>query len=44
MYKILFVDDESLIREGISENIRWQELGYELAGVCENGREARTSL
>ena len=44
MYKILFVDDESLIREGISENIRWQELGYELAGVCENGREAREFL
>ena len=44
MYRILFVDDEALIREGISENIRWQELGYELAGVCENGREAREFL
>ncbi len=40
MYRILFVDDEPLIREGVCENVKWGELGYELAGVCENGREA----
>ena len=40
MYRILFVDDEPLIREGVCENVKWSELGYELAGVCENGREA----
>lgn len=44
MYKLLFVDDEALIREGISENICWESLGYELAGVCENGREAVSFL
>ena len=27
MYKVLLVDDEALIREAISENIRWEELG-----------------
>ncbi|MFT4007270.1 MAG: response regulator [Lacrimispora sp.] len=40
MYKVLLVDDEILIRERISRKIPWEELGYELAGTCENGREA----
>lgn len=40
MYRLLLVDDEALIREGVSENVPWRELGYELAGTCENGREA----
>lgn len=39
MYKVLLVDDEALIREAISENTRWKELGYELMGTCKNGRE-----
>lgn len=40
MYRILLVDDEALIREGVSENVKWNEYGYELAGSCENGEEA----
>lgn len=40
MYRILLVDDEALIREGVSENVAWEKCGYELAGSCENGREA----
>jgi two-component system response regulator YesN len=40
MYKVLLVDDEILIRERISKKIPWEELGYELVGTCENGREA----
>lgn len=32
MYELLLVDDEGLTREGISENVRWEELGYHLAG------------
>lgn len=40
MYKVLLVDDEALIREAISENIPWEELGFELTASCENGREA----
>lgn len=40
MYKVLLVDDEALIREAISENTRWKELGYELMGTCKEGREA----
>lgn len=40
MYRVLLVDDEVLVREAISENIKWEELGYELVGSCRNGREA----
>lgn len=40
MYRVLLVDDEVLVREAISENIRWNELGYQLAGCCQNGKEA----
>lgn len=40
MYKVLLVDDEILVREAIGENIKWNELGFELARVCENGKEA----
>ena len=30
MYKVLLVDDEALIREAISENIRWEDMGFQL--------------
>ena len=40
MYKVLLVDDEALIREAISENIPWEEMGFELLASCENGRDA----
>lgn len=40
MYRILFVDDEILVRDSISEIIPWNALGFELVGTCENGRDA----
>jgi Response regulator containing CheY-like receiver domain and AraC-type DNA-binding domain len=40
MYKVLIVDDERLIREGIALTINWQELGLELSGTAQNGVEA----
>ena len=40
MYRVLLVDDEILVREAISENIKWVELGYMLVGSCQNGKEA----
>ena len=40
MYSVLLVDDEILIREAISQNTKWEELGYELVGTCKDGREA----
>jgi len=40
MYKVILVDDEALIRDAISKNVPWEETGFELVGVSENGREA----
>ncbi len=40
MYRVILADDEVLIREAMRKNIHWDELGYELAACCENGREA----
>lgn len=39
-YRVLLVDDEILIRDAIKEHIDWSNLGYELAGDCQNGKEA----
>ena len=40
MYSVLFVDDEILVRKSISEIIQWNDLGFDLAGTCENGKDA----
>lgn len=40
MYKLLYVDDEVIMREGIQEIIDWKCNGIELVGVAEDGNEA----
>ncbi|CAM3488702.1 response regulator [Aeromicrobium ponti] len=40
MYKVIIVDDEDIISEGISTFMPWDELGFELVGVAGNGKEA----
>lgn len=40
MYKVLIVDDKSLIRKGVISAIQWKELHCELAGEAENGEHA----
>ncbi|GAB1483082.1 response regulator [Treponema sp.] len=40
MYSFMLVDDESEIREGIRDNIPWEELGFRFVGACSNGKEA----
>jgi two-component system response regulator YesN len=39
MYKILIADDEATVREGIRDHLNWHELGFEVVGDFENGRE-----
>ena len=39
MYRILIIDDEQVVREGMSTNIHWPDLGFELVGACRDGRE-----
>ncbi|RCW73222.1 response regulator transcription factor [Saliterribacillus persicus] len=39
-YKILIVDDEMLIRQGIINYIEWENEGYKIIGEASNGEEA----
>lgn len=40
MIKVIIVDDEDIIREGISNYIDWKSLELELVGQASNGKEA----
>lgn len=40
MLKMLIVDDEKIIREGIRDIVNWTEYGIEIAGIAANGIEA----
>jgi two-component system response regulator YesN len=44
MYKIMIVDDESEVREGIKESIDWELHGFECIGDYANGREALEAI
>lgn len=44
MYSVLIVDDEKIIREGIANEMPWEELGLSLAGVASNGQEGLLRL
>ena len=38
--KVLIVDDEMLIRQGIINYINWEQEGYQIIGEASNGKEA----
>ncbi|MEI7026346.1 response regulator [Paenibacillus sp. y28] len=40
MYKLLLIDDEADVRDGVALEVDWAECGFEMAGTAENGREA----
>jgi len=40
MYRVLVVDDEPYVRKGITNAIKWKNLGLELVGEAEDGMEA----
>ena len=37
MYKVLIVDDEPIIREGLKVTVRWADFNCEVVGTAENG-------
>lgn len=39
MYKLMFADDEALIRRNMTKIVQWENFGFELIGCCENGHE-----
>jgi len=40
MYKVMLVEDEAVVRQGIVKKIDWQAHGFILSGVYEDGRQA----
>ncbi|HOP75274.1 MAG TPA: response regulator [Bacillota bacterium] len=40
MIRVMIVDDDVIIRKGLSKNIGWSEAGFELAGTAADGEEA----
>lgn len=39
MYRVILVDDEHLILEGLSKVVRWHDFGCEVIGTARDGRE-----
>lgn len=44
MYKLMVVEDEKIIRKGIIQGIKWNELGFEVVAEGKNGVEALEKL
>lgn len=40
MFKVMIVDDEPAIREGLKTIINWNEIGFEVVDAAVNGRDA----
>ncbi|MBD2868981.1 response regulator transcription factor [Paenibacillus arenilitoris] len=40
MYKLLIVEDEEIFRNVLPVIVDWKAIGFEVAGVCENGGKA----
>ena len=40
MIKIMIVDDEKIVRDGLRTTINWHELGFTIVGEAKNGKEA----
>ena len=40
LYKVLIVDDEEEIRQGIIKKIDWETYGFKIVGDAENGEDA----
>lgn len=40
MYRLMIVDDEKIIRDGLCSVIKWNELGFEVAAAAADGASA----
>jgi two-component system response regulator YesN len=43
-YKVFFVEDEVVTREGIRDNVDWQSSGFEFCGEAADGEIALSLL
>uniref|UniRef100_UPI0040567170 response regulator transcription factor n=1 Tax=Agathobacter sp. TaxID=2021311 RepID=UPI0040567170 len=39
MYKLVIADDEKIIQEGLAKLIKWEELGFEIVGIFDDGAD-----
>ena len=44
MKKMIIIDDERLIRNGLLDYLDWQSLGIEIVALCANGQEGLTAI
>jgi len=44
VYKVILIDDEDEVREGIRNKISWSDCGFELIGEFDNGRDALEAI
>jgi two-component system, response regulator YesN len=44
MIKTVIIDDEELIREGLSLIIEWEKMGFEISGVADNGYDGYKTI
>ncbi len=44
MYRLIIADDEDNIRNGIAHSLPWQDWGYEVCALCENGQQVLEKL
>ena len=44
MLKVLLVDDEPFIVQGLTVLLDWEQEGYEIAATAQNGKEALAYL
>ena len=40
MYRVLIVDDDHLVREGLKNSVDWSALGYDSLFFAQNGKQA----
>ncbi|MDR1530753.1 MAG: response regulator [Clostridiales bacterium] len=40
MYKVIIADDEYWAAYGLQHSIRWEDYGFDVAGIAQDGREA----
>ena len=43
IFSIILADDEQQILYGMKKGIEWEKLGFRVAGVAQNGKEALAS-
>lgn len=39
-YKVMLVDDEEAVREAIARKLAWEEIGFQVVAMAENGEDA----